>query len=91
MRACPSFLRARIPSHIEVPPAFRFITDEEKRQHWYSDTWFAEKWRWVTTINPMATNITFNGGLILSLLSWVRLHEDAKARAAAAPKDKKKK
>ena len=30
----------------------------------------------------MVTNITLNGGLILALISFVRLHEDNKARAA---------
>jgi len=68
----------------------QYTADNESRHYWYSNTEFADWWRWLTEKNPMFTNFFLNGGLVSILVSFVRLYEDNKAQKSLSKSGKKK-
>lgn len=57
--------------------------------HWYSNTQFADLWRWLTEKNPMHTALVVNASLVTLIVCTGLLvdHRNAGLRAAASKKD----
>lgn len=66
------------------------VNADSEKTHWYSRTWFADRWHAVTVINPMVTNMASNGGLLVALFCWTRLKQDDRSRADTASGAKKR-
>ncbi|KAL4426671.1 hypothetical protein ABPG77_004727 [Micractinium sp. CCAP 211/92] len=58
------------------------LLDEPDRQHWYSNTKFAEFWRTLIQKNPFYATIFVNGGAVTILMLGTNLWEHRKAVAA---------